>query len=688
MLETEKRIVVDARSFLRFTTDELHEKLEGDFSIRFADGELDVSDRTTIYSSYIWDFFRRYPDTPIQKKHHVADLMGGKELSSNAHLKLIERVLFSVYDAYEGRFVDKKELLNDLAKLTYEVTNQLYNELTLRCEEYVTSLDITDFVAITTHPQIDEASANMPPTEEGIKGQYELIAEHIYKNPMFKDNPLAFACRIGVARMNQVLQCVGPRGFLTDMDSRVFTAAPVTTGYVQGIRKMWDSMVESRSATKSLMNAVKPLQDSEYFSRRQQLICMNVKHLQPGDCGSQCYLRWPVRGKRRMGPKNQVESDLKTLEGKVYLDETTQTLKKIKISDTHLENTTILIRSPVAGCAHPDPYGICETCYGEGSLSIPANSNLGHIACVNMTAIIGQNILSTKHFEGSAGVEGIVLTSAMQLKYLRTLINGNRYYLNEKLKGKKFWIVIPAHLAPGLPDIDLVDNVDMLNLTRISEFDSFNLVIDLGEGALDRIPLDVHVKSRLSNMTYDLLRHVKKTGYSLNTLPDASQNTPEYVIDMSGWDFDKPIFSLPMSQYNTSDHQGEIAKILEATAEDIEMRSEKIDPNNMLIQLHDLVNQRLSVNLASLEVILYSSMVVSAVENNYDLPRAKDQKGIGVMKMLMKNRSLSAQLGFQDHHNTLIDPQSFIQKRRMNHLLDGVMMPELFNGPYRGRLDT
>ena len=157
---------------------------------------------------------------------------------------------------------------------------------------------------------------------------------------------------------------------------------------------------------------------------------------------------------------------------------------------------------------------------------------------------------------------------------------------------------------------------------------------------------------------------------------------------MTGWDFDKPIFSLPMSQYNTSDHQGEIAKILEATAEDIETRSEKIDPNNMLIELHDLVNQRLSVHISSLEVILYSSMVVSAVDNNYDLPRAGDPKGMGVMKMLLKNRSLSAQLGFQDHHNTLIDPQSFIQRRRMDHLLDGVMMPELFNGPYRDKLDT
>lgn len=108
----------------------------------------------------------------------------------------------------------------------------------------------------------------------------------------------------------------------------------------------------------------------------------------------------------------------------------------------------------------------------------------------------------------------------------------------------------------------------------------------------------------------------------------------------------------------------------------------------MLIELHDLINQRLSVNLASIEVILYSSMVVSAVENNYDLPKAKDTKGIGVMKMLMKNRSLSAQLGFQDHHTTLIDPQSFLQKRRPDHLLDGVFLPELFNGPYKGLLDT
>lgn len=555
------QFLIDARSILKFNTEQLWDKMGDnnvDFKMRFIDGDMLVSPRTTLYSSYIWDFFRKYPDTPILKKHHVQDLMGGKELSANAHLKLIEKVLFSVYDAYEGRYADKKVLLNDLAKLAYQVTNQLYNSLTLHCEEYVTSLDIVDFVAMTTHPEIDEGSANMVPSEDGIRAQYDLITRHIYQNPEFKHNPLAFACRVGVARIAQVLQCVGPRGFVTDMDSRVFTAAPVTTGYVQGIRKLWDSMVESRSATKSLMNAVKPLQDSEYFSRRQQLICMNVKHLHPGDCGSTCYLRWPVRGKRSHGAKSTLESDLKTLEGKVYLDETTKTLRKIKLSDTHLENTTILIRSPVAGCAHPDPYGICETCYGEGSLSIPANSNLGHIACVNMTAIIGQNILSTKHFEGSAGVEGIVLTAPSQLKYLRTLVNGNRYYLSDRLKGKRFWIVVSAEQAPGLPDIEAVDNVDMLNLNRISEFDSFVLAVEVEPGVIDRITMDIHVKSRLSNMTYDLMRHVKKVSYTLNDKRTGfeSKMKDEYAIDMTGWEFDKPIFSLPMSQYNTSDHQG------------------------------------------------------------------------------------------------------------------------------------
>ena len=341
-METETLLRIDARRLLTYSTQQLIENLEGDFILVFRDGELLVNERSTIYSSFVWDYFRRFPDAPLLKEHHATHLMAGKELTAGAHLKLINRVLWTVHDAYVDRVQDPRQLRDDLARMAYQVANQMYNYLTLLSERYVTSLDITDFTAVTTHPEIDQAMADMPYTEEGIAQTYALIERLINTAPELKNNALAVAIRTEVARKQQALQCVGPRGYLTDIDSKIFTAMPVSTGYVQGVRSMVESMFESRSAAKSLINATKPLQESEYFSRRQQLICMNVKHLHPGDCGSSEYVLWPVRGPRKKGEK-KLRSDLETLVGKKYLDEATGQLKIIRESDYHLIGQTLKV---------------------------------------------------------------------------------------------------------------------------------------------------------------------------------------------------------------------------------------------------------------------------------------------------------------------------------------------------------
>jgi hypothetical protein len=212
-----------------------------------------------------------YPYTPLLKAHHLQTLIGTGEMPHGAHLKLINSVLWSVYDTYSGIVQDRKQLLDDLSKLGYEITNEIYNELSVRLEPYVTSLDITDFLEITTNPLVAKALADVTPTQAGMDEITKTLQYQINTSPDFKHNPLAIAIRTGVARMGQALQCLGPRGFLTDVDSDIFRE-PVMASYISGIRSLYEALIESRSAAKSLMNSEKPLQDSEYFSRRQQLV--------------------------------------------------------------------------------------------------------------------------------------------------------------------------------------------------------------------------------------------------------------------------------------------------------------------------------------------------------------------------------------------------------------------------------
>lgn len=683
---------ITATKFLAFTPEHLIDNLEGGCIVRFSDGEIATNHCEVAYSAFCWRFHQRYPKTPLKLSHHVASITKGKELPANAHMKLISAVYWDVFDTYRGDYADARVLLDELSRMAYEITNHMYNVLSVKLERWVVSLDILDFIQITQHPPIAKAQqeaeelahrlyeVDVDPAlrtsaraiaEAKITEVNNLIQQQIREAPELRENPLAVAIRIGLARIGQALQCLGPRGFITDVDSYIFPK-PVMTGYIHGMRSLYASMIESRSAAISLMNTTKPLQDSEYFSRRQQLVTMNVRNLHLGDCGSQNYLLWKVRDVQYEGITKISDGDLVTIQGKYYLDEETNTLKMIKLSDTHLIGKTIKMRSITAGCNHPDPSGVCSTCFGETGLALPIDSNLGHSSCVTMTAILGQLILSTKHYLASSTVEGIVLTNKpIEKKFLTAEINGNSYFLHENLKNKKVKLYVNVEDAKGLADLRLVNDVSQINLERTSQFATVLISVKDDRGYEESTSLVVQVQHRLSSFSQEMLAYLKVKGFDVTK----EARDHRYEIDMSSWDYKKPVFVLPMKHFNMSQHQSEIAKMLESTAEEMERRSKHVSPNNMLIAFHDLVNRRLNVNLSVLDVIIYSSMVVDTDVPNYDLPKPWTSSGMGVLRLLLANRSLSAMMGYQGHRQTFTSPSSFVVKNRPPHPFDAVFMP-------------
>jgi hypothetical protein len=119
----------------------------------------------------------------------------------------------------------------------------------------------------------------------------------------------------------------------------------------------------------------------------------------------------------------------------------------------------------------------------------------------------------------------------------------------------------------------------------------------------------------------------------------------------------------------------EIAAMLEATVDELETRSEVVHPGSMLIEFYDLVNHRMSINLAILEVILYSSMVVSATKGDYSLPKPWTESGVGVMRKILECRSMSATMGYQGHLVAFTSASNFCNKNRPDHIMDAVLMP-------------
>jgi len=648
-----------ARSLLCFSTETLFDTLTGPFTLLFDDGiEIETNARETQYSSFAWDFHRTYPRTPLLSKHHVSTIIGNGRLGSNTHLSLLGVCMWAVYDTYVSEYSNELEFRDSLARRVYEITNEIYNKLTVVCEGHTTSLDITDFINVMNYPKIKEANDTIEPTQSSIDKTYSIVRNSLLNDSELANNPIAIAIRGNLVSMDQTLQCVSARGFITDTDSVLFPI-PITTGYVSGLRTFYSSFIESRSAAKSLMFSKTPLQQAEYFSRRLQLMSQVVQNLHMGDCGSKEYLTWHVRDSLYENGTLKRKGDLSQLIGKYYLD-TDGVLKIIKKTDTHLIGHTIKLRMAIH-CQHPDPYGVCSTCFGELSYSIPDRTNLGQICCTSLAQKSSQNVLSVKHLDWSSVVVGITL-SDKAAKFLKVSTDKSSYLLTETLKQKQVFLIVAADEASNITDVMEIANVNDLNITRISELSEIGIMVN---GHIESFV--VSLNQRLASMTTDLLEYIKVKGWVVN-------ERGNYVIDMKDWNFSKEILTLPLKHFSMGDHSADIAKMLESSVGKLQKRNKLTTANSALVELFDLVNDKLNVNLAVLDVVFYASMVINDSENNYGLPKPFTKNELGVMKVTMVNRSLSAAMAFESHRRVITSPNSYLITNRPDHPLDRLLV--------------
>ena len=176
---------------------------------------------------------------------------------------------------------------------------------------YVETLDATDIVSIIYHPSVQEARAEMlaAPSPNSIAKLYEKVPA-ILKDPEFLPyNSLKQTAVTGNASVAQINQIIATVGLRTDINSYMFPK-PVLDSFGTGIKRLHDFMIESRSASKSLMFQKDPIRDTEYFNRRLQILCQPIRYIFKGDCGTSNTLPW----------KLQVGDDV-ALDGSYYEDE-------------------------------------------------------------------------------------------------------------------------------------------------------------------------------------------------------------------------------------------------------------------------------------------------------------------------------------------------------------------------------
>lgn len=671
-------IVIKARDLVNLTREQIWARPEGKFLMECEDAgktRILVNRGSTIFSWYAWEFHRKYPETPVLPDHHI----GLGQFSSGLPLKLLSNIMFEVYDTHIDVHQQPMDL-ELLCKMAYEIANQWHNETAAKLGAYVVSLDAMDYLDALAHPAIKEANENVRPNPASINGVYSVI-DQVLKGNDLPGCRLSEAAKLGTASMGQINQSIGPRGFHTDIDSGLFPK-PVLNSYAEGIVMLGDSMQETCSASKALMFAKDPLADTEYFNREMQLATDSLQYLYYHcDCGSENYIAFDVR-----------QGDLKQLSGK-YILKTEEIadvvlkadrrksrptmalfgtnhpkLHRITMADNGLIGKRVYMRSPL-GCNCLHMGGICATCMGELSMSVPYQTNLGHVSITHICEKISQRVLSTKHLDGSSEVDPFQICGD-DVRFINNKEHENLIFLNKELSKGKVKIVIDADEARQLTDILHVDNVCDLSLERISQLREIQIFVDYDDGETEAAFVKVSMGGRLSALSHDMLEYLAFNSWSLDIRGD-------YVIEMDKWDYKNPILELPLRHVNMLEFMKTIESFVKMSSSrrDVQRHIQGMDDMSALLtNLFSLISSKLrDVNLAHMEVILAATLIRDSASGDYSFPVVGGPCEIGAFNANMQNRSMGPAMAHEGHLAALTSASAFLNRDRMPHPIDALV---------------
>lgn len=586
---------------------------------------------------------------------------------------------FLVNRAIKEILAAKKELLAyDLGGLALEIATDVINASLDRIA-YCTTIDAEDYHQIENDEEIQrvkrEAIQKIEETVSGAERYRQIVHVHNTLESRLKEgnkdefhhNMLSILISCGALKLPQLKQAI-MRGYVTDINSE-FGPNPITAGIYTGLRTPYEAYMESLSGGKASFFTKQPVQDTEYTNRQMQLIGGYLKNLYPGDCGSTVTYRWII--------KDKVE--LERFEGKNIIL-ANGTIHEITEDDTHLIGTAVNVRNP-AGCIHPDKVGLCATCVGGISRSIPYNVMTGVGLITELFAQITQKVISVKHDDTST--VGKTFPIPDTLKGILQVGEDGRSISPDTRKGRRgLNLAFAASDVEHLDEIELFENLDDLNPNRISNID------DIIVWWYDREFGEVYESLRVSNgktkgkLTKELLQFLKMNP-SVRTTTKLGK-TSVVNIDLDTLPIGMPIISLPFKHTSMLDLHRKVDLYFRSSADkDKEEGKEwKYDPNTdpFLINQHsfagaihtfnDMIEDKFTINQAVLECSIYPFTVTSKRDGDWNMVKGTNVCEFGALEELIGARSLSVHTIYQRHYRIYQEATNYTNRNKVEHTYD------------------
>jgi len=649
--------------------------LKTGFPILFEDGVvIDAKPREIIVFRYFMDFVTKLKEA--KKMPIISDMFISKHyeegyFNSGTYTGMFSVVFKTFTEHVAKKYSDGRILIRELLKEIYKATNKITKDLVPHLGEYVIGVEVQDILEVQFHKELLDSIVEVTkhPDQHHIEQTYNVL-DDIVRNKLDNKNIIRLIYLSKMVNLDQLRQLFGSRGFLTEINSRIF-ALPMTNSFTLGAKNIYELAIESRAGAKALFLSSRAIQDSEYMARELQLATMVAENLVIGDCGSKEYVDYYVTPKEvdPVTGKLIYKGDLKNLIGKRFLNPNTGKEEVITKDHTWLEGQTIKLRSAV-NCKLRDKKQICSACYGELAYSLFPHQNVGHVNTVNITKPISQSIISTKHLTKSASSGAVEIDNSAK-KYF-TVKDKNKLVFLSKYFGRKtkhLRIHIPQEQAFGLKDVLQIGNILKINLNKVSRLSDI-LIEETGNKAPVFDPINLKSGNKFGFFTTYFWQYVIKHGYEIDEFDN-------YVVDLENWDYKKPIIQYEKMEFDFATLSKEFKKLIK-TRKYYKVNGVKraeFTPDVLVQKLFDLVNKKLDINIALLEALVYPFTAWDINNENYDLGRNSPNNDLVGLKYAIDYRSIGGSYGWSKLQAKIADPALHEKNFKPDHPLDVLFKP-------------
>lgn len=642
-------------------------ELKKSLPILFEDGTIvDAYYKDIILFRFLLDFQYKF-EFSITSDLWVTNYYTNGFFTNGTYLSIYSLVFRKIVEV-SGR-KDNNDLLASLFESMYIAITNINNVLVVDKIDYAIGIEILDVLDIQFDERIIGGIINSAKekTVAAVENTYNVLDE-VMVSEKYDGNPVRLAYQSRAISIAQIRQLLGSRGFLTEISSKIFNI-PMTNSFALGFKNMYDAAIESRAGAKALYLSSKAIQDSEYMARELQLATMTVEDVYFGDCGHPTYEDFYVRPREvDVTGKEIYKGDLGNLVGKRYLD-IDGVEKIVTKKDTHLIGNNIKLRMAVY-CGLRNKKQVCSACIGEVANSIFKHQNLGHIATTNASAKVTQSILSTKHLLMSATSAVIRLTEDAKRYFM---IKNNEYmYFKANVVGKKVkevYVKFKQSEAWGLSNALQVKDVFSINVNKISRLSSIILVFKTKKGVEERV-INLKYGNRYAFFTREFISYVLNSELTID-------DEEYYSVDINNYDQKNPIFMYERQEFDFPALAAEFKSKLKTQKYKYingKVRSEYV-PHVLVQDLFTLINSKLDINIALLDVMVYAFTVQDLTTRNYDLGRNSRHRHVAGFKEVIDGRSIGSAYDWDNLQNKVLDPIMYVENNKCSHPLDVFFCP-------------